>query len=254
MLLRREVDLDFRAMRHEGVRVPGFTLLTPSNMFPSRVTGWTGAEVVKLVTPRIGTAQFTQLLVTLSPGGAFSGQHGSPLEHFLYLLEGEVTWLVGGERVTAGPGSYAYLPAGAPLELIAGAPARLIVVRRRYEPLDGVAAPAPRSGSRDEHPPQPTDVDGLVRRELIPVLDPAHDFAMSLLRFGPGVTLGRLEIHDEEHGLYMVAGAGTYTLGERSLDVIAGDFIYMAPYCPQAFLAAAPDGAEYLLYKDTYRD
>jgi glyoxylate utilization-related uncharacterized protein len=31
-------------------------------------------------------------------------------------------------------------------------------------------------------------------------------------------------------------------------------FIYMAPYCPQSFVADATTGAEYLLYKDALRD
>ena len=33
----------------------------------------------------------------------------------------------------------------------------------------------------------------------------------------------------------------------------AGDFIYMAPYCPQSFVAG-DEPAEYLLYKDVWRD
>jgi (S)-ureidoglycine aminohydrolase len=33
-----------------------------------------------------------------------------------------------------------------------------------------------------------------------------------------------------------------------------GDFIYMAPYCPQSFTAADDTPAEYLLYKDVFRD
>jgi (S)-ureidoglycine aminohydrolase len=32
------------------------------------------------------------------------------------------------------------------------------------------------------------------------------------------------------------------------------DFIYMAPYCPQSFTADDESPAEYLLYKDVYRD
>ena len=60
---------------------------------------------------------------------------------------------------------------------------------------------------------------------------------MSLLAFDPGVGLDKVEIHDEEHGLYMTAGGGTYLLEDRELEVRAGDFIYMAPYCPQSFVA-----------------
>jgi (S)-ureidoglycine aminohydrolase len=36
--------------------------------------------------------------------------------------------------------------------------------------------------------------------------------------------------------------------------VQAEDFIYMAPYCPQGFTAGPGGPAEYLLYKDTWRD
>ena len=77
---------------------------------------------------------------------------------------------------------------------------------------------------------------------------------MSLLRFGPGVGLDKIEVHDEEHGLWMTEGAGTYVLGRDEHAVQAEDFIYMAPYCPQGFTASAAGPAEYLLYKDVWRD
>ena len=37
-------------------------------------------------------------------------------------------------------------------------------------------------------------------------------------------------------------------------EVERDDFIYMAPYCPQGFTATGREPAEYLLYKDTWRD
>jgi (S)-ureidoglycine aminohydrolase len=77
---------------------------------------------------------------------------------------------------------------------------------------------------------------------------------MSLLAFDQGVGLDNVEIHDEEHGLYMTAGGGIYRLGDEQHEVAAGDFIYMAPYCPQSFTATGTGPAEYLLYKDTWRD
>jgi (S)-ureidoglycine aminohydrolase len=77
---------------------------------------------------------------------------------------------------------------------------------------------------------------------------------MSLLAFDAGVGLAQVEIHDEEHGLYMTAGGGSYHLDGAEHDVSEGDFIYMAPYCPQSFTAADDTPAEYLLYKDVYRD
>jgi (S)-ureidoglycine aminohydrolase len=77
---------------------------------------------------------------------------------------------------------------------------------------------------------------------------------MSLLSFDSGVGLDNIEIHDEEHGLYVTAGAGLYYLDGELLEVEQDDFVYMAPYCPQGFTATGHDPAEYLLYKDTWRD
>ena len=69
-----------------------------------------------------------------------------------------------------------------------------------------------------------------------------------------GVSLGQVEVHDEEHGLYMTAGGGVYHLDGSDHEVVAGDFIYMAPYCPQSFTPTGTETAEYLLYKDVFRD
>ena len=43
-------------------------------------------------------------------------------------------------------------------------------------------------------------------------------------------------------------------LYQTVLEVERDDFIYMAPYCPQSFVASGTEPAEYLLYKDVYRD
>ncbi len=127
------------------------------------------------------------------------------------------------------------------------------MVKRRYEAFPDVGRPRALAGHRDDEPFADTDVPGFRRRELLPTDDPAFDFNMSLLAFDPGVGLDKVEIHDEEHGLYMTAGGGTYLLEDRELEVEAGDFIYMAPYCPQSFVAG-DEPSEYLLYKDVWRD
>jgi (S)-ureidoglycine aminohydrolase len=77
---------------------------------------------------------------------------------------------------------------------------------------------------------------------------------MSLLAFDAGVGLDNIEVHDEEHGLYMTAGAGLYFLDGELFEVERDDFVYMAPYCPQGFTATGREPAEYLLYKDVWRD
>jgi (S)-ureidoglycine aminohydrolase len=207
-----------------------FTLIRPGNHYASRLPNLPGAQVVKLVTPRVGPARFAEYLV-LGANGAI--QDSGEFESFAYDLD---------------TGAFLYAPAHSGV----GLGPRLLWLKRRYEPWPGLAAPQGFAGDArtlDWVEAAP----GLHRRELIPPDDPAFDFNMSLLRFDPGAGLPQIEIHDEEHGLYMTAGSGSYHLYGNEHDVSEGDFIYMAPYCPQGFLAG-PDGAEYLLYKDVYRD
>jgi (S)-ureidoglycine aminohydrolase len=51
----------------------------------------------------------------------------------------------------------------------------------------------------------------------------------------------------------MLAGGGIYRLGDHWYPVMAGDFIWMAPYCPQWFGAIGKTPAQYLIYKDWNR-
>ena len=53
-----------------------------------------------------------------------------------------------------------------------------------------------------------------------------------------------------EHGLLMLEGGGIYRLGDAWYPVAAGDFIWMAPFCPQWFGALGKQPAKYLIYKD----
>ena len=56
-----------------------------------------------------------------------------------------------------------------------------------------------------------------------------------------------------EHGLLMLEGGGIYRLGNSWYPVQRGDFIWMAPYCPQWFGALGKTPAKYLIYKDWHR-
>lgn len=131
--------------------------------------------------------------------------------------------------------------------------ARVMWIKRRYEPAAGLGAPAGLRGESRSVSGAVT-ATGLLRRELLPPDDSAFDFNLSLMTFPPGASLAQVEVHDEEHGLYMTEGTGVYHLDGDDHEVRAGDFIYMAPYCPQFFRPHGPDDAEYLLYKDAYRD
>jgi (S)-ureidoglycine aminohydrolase len=237
-----------------GVRGLSFTVVTPANHYPSRLPAFGDAPVVKLVTPRMAPARIGAYLVSLPAGEGTARPVEPGFETFLYALEGDAAVRSGGDALALHAGGFVYLPGDDAYHLAAGEqPARLLIVKRRYEPHADLPAPRALSGHRDDEPFADTDVPGFRRRELLPTTDPAFDFNMSLLAFDPGVGLDKIEIHDEEHGLYMTAGGGTYLLEERELEVRAGDFIYMAPYCPQSFVAG-DEPSEYLLYKDVWRD
>jgi len=238
-----------------GARRTSFTLITPANHYPSRLPAFGDAAVVKLVTPRNAPSRIGQYLLALPAGGGTSEPVARGFETFLYALGGAASAAVGATELPLRAGGFAYVPATDSFTLSAGdEPARLLMVKRRYEPSPGIDAPAPLAGHRDDEPFAQTPVPGFRRRELLPVADPAFDFNMSLLAFDAGVGLDNIEVHDEEHGLFMTAGAGLYFLDGELFEVERDDFIYMAPYCPQGFTATGREPAEYLLYKDVWRD
>jgi (S)-ureidoglycine aminohydrolase len=231
-----------------GRRGACWTLITPDNHYVSRLAVLGRAEVVKLVTPRLAPARFGQYFVALDPGGGTREPLPPGEEHFLYVLEGRVD---AGLRLD--PGGFAYVPPDEPVSFFAPDGAVLLWLKRAYEPVAGFPGPKRMSGNRGDEAFADTATPGVRRRELLPVDEPGRDFAMSILQFDPGAGLPQVEIHDEEHGLWMTGGGGTYFLDGEEVAVEHNDFIYMAPYCPQSF-RAGPRGGEYLLYKDAWRD
>jgi (S)-ureidoglycine aminohydrolase len=239
-----------------GRRGACWTLITPDNHYISRLAVLQRASVVKLVTPRLVPARFGQYLVQMSPRGGTDGELPAGEEHFVFVLEGRLTVGSGRELERLEEGGFAYLPPDETVSFLAdrGGPGVLMLwLKRPYEPVDGLGVPGFVVGNRDDAPFAATATDGVRRRELLPVDEPERDFAMSILRFDGGCGLPQVEIHDEEHGLWMTAGGGTYFLDGEDVRVERNDFVYMAPYCPQSFVAGS-QGGEYLLYKDAWRD
>jgi (S)-ureidoglycine aminohydrolase len=238
-------------MQTRGARGRAYTLLTPHNHYASRLPSLAGAQVFKLVTPRLAPARLGQYLV-VAPGD-LAADIAPGFESFLFGLEGQVELGSDAGSTMLAARSFAYVPPGSGLTLRSEGPIRLLWIKRRYEPWLELGAPAAVWGHAAEVTAEATPTPGLHRRELLDPADPRFDFNMSLMAFDPGAQLGFVEIHDEEHGLYMTAGGGTYVLDGDEHTVREGDFIYMAPFCPQWF-RAGDEGAEYLLYKDVYRD
>jgi (S)-ureidoglycine aminohydrolase len=205
----------------------------------------TNATAIVHASPAIG-AKFTQFTAELEIDGHVPG---TDLQRFVYVLTGEVQ--VAG--TTLGPGGFAYVPAGEDGALRSTASARATVIEKPYIPLAGVAPPAGVIGREPDQPGQPVLGDpDLEVRSLIPA-DVAFDFAVNTLAYRPGASLPMVEVHVMEHGLLFLEGGGIYRLGDTWYPVTEGDFIYMAPWCPQWFGALGKVPAKYLIYKDWNR-
>lgn len=190
-------------------------------------------------------SKFAQYTAEFGPQGELAAAHHP---RFVYVLEGELQTL----GKTLLPGAYAYL---APPEsrITSRNGARAAVIEKPYQAFPATPAPVSFTGDESAIMPQPLAGDpDLEVRSLLPT-DPAFDFAVNTMTFAPGAALPMVEIHVMEHGLLFLAGGGIYRLGDHWYPVTQGDFIYMAPYCPQWFGALGKSPAKYLIYKDWNR-
>ena len=113
--------------------------------------------------------------------------------------------------------------------------------------------PAPLVAHERDAPSRALDGDPDLQVSVLMPEDPTFDFAVNTMTYAPGASLSMVEMHVMEHGLVMLEGGGIYRLGDRWYPVSAGDFIWMAPYCPQWFGAIGKKPAKYLVYKDWNR-
>jgi (S)-ureidoglycine aminohydrolase len=220
-------------------------LQTPDTFVRIPLPGIVNGVAVVHVGPARG-ARFLQYTAELQSEGKLAPVAA---QRFAYVLEGEIC--CGPQHL--GPGDYAYCPSGADIEWRANGPARLAVIEKPYERFAGVPAPEFLTGSEAQVEPQPLNGNPALQvRGLLPACE-SFDFAVNTMTYQPGASLHMVEIHVMEHGLLMLDGGGIYRLGERWYPVTAGDFIWMAPYCPQWFGALGEKPAKYLIYKDWNR-
>jgi (S)-ureidoglycine aminohydrolase len=227
-------------------------LIAPDSFVQAPLPGWSRTQGVILISPRVG-ARFSQYLALMEPG-AESGPALPGIERVVYVLEGEVTLTTPGMVHRLGRGGYAFLPPDIGGTLRARTASRLNVFEKRYLPLAGSESPKPLAGQEKDVAGVPFlgDTDALLQTLLPP--EPAFDLAVNIFTYRPGATLPMVEVHVMEHGLLMLQGQGVYRLGDSWYPVQQGDVIWMAPYCPQWFVAMGKGPACYLYYKDVNRD
>lgn len=247
-------------------------LHTSDTFVRSQLPGLIGGSAIVHISPAAGAA-FTQYTVEFEADGSLAP---SAAQRFFYVLSGEVNLASRkltshkpvSQKLTAamtrglpramdpktlGSGRYAYLPPASTFAIIARTAARVLIIEKPYQPLANIVPPQLLIGRESDIASTALNGDpDLMVRALLPD-SPAFDFAVNTMTYQPGASLSQVELHVMEHGLLMLEGGGIYRLGEEWYPVTAGDFIWMAPFCPQWFGAIGKQPAKYLIYKDWNR-
>jgi (S)-ureidoglycine aminohydrolase len=226
-------------------------LQTPDTFVRTPLPGAEGVEFVVHIAPQRGAA-FTQMTAEFATGGVLGP---APAQRFVYVIDGELHLKLADSEQVLARGGYAYLPAGTAHTIRASEATRAAVIEKLYEPADttGTAAAAVNIGNEVDVVSTALMGDETVRVRALMLDGPEYDFAVNTMTYDPGASLSMVEVHVMEHGLLMLEGGGIYRLGDSWYPVEAGDFIWMAPYCPQWFGALGKRPAKYLIYKDWRR-
>jgi len=199
--------------------------------------------------PAMGAA-FTQYTAEFEAGGELGN---TAVQRFIFVIEGAVNLDANNKTSALGPRAYAYLPSGTTHRITAPQKARLAVFEKSYEPLPEVSAPQLIISHEDEIASHPLADDPDLQVKCLLPDEMNFDFAVNTMVYQPGAALSMVEMHVMEHGLIMLEGGGIYRLGDSWYPVTAGDFIWMAPWCPQWFGAIGKVPAKYLIYKNWNR-
>jgi (S)-ureidoglycine aminohydrolase len=230
------------------VVTPSYALVAPDGHVLSVLPGWTRCSPVVLVSAAMGAA-FSQYLVALEASGRGDGDTGAD-EWVFFVVEGAAT--INGASLNKG--GFAYVPPAQPYVVRSATEATvLLVFRKTYEPLSGHPPPAMLTGHEHDVTEAPLLDDSRVRLKVLIPDSPGTDIAVNILTYDPGATLPFVETHVMEHGMLFLAGGGVYRLNVDWHPVTLGDAIWIAPYCAQWFIAAGPEPARYIYYKNVNR-
>ncbi len=227
---------------------PTYALITPDGHVASVLPGWTDCTPHVLISAALG-AGFSQYLIKMDAKSAATGDTENS-EWFLYVITGKMK--VNGAALAEG--GFAFLPPNTQYEVRGTAKdSRLLIFRKTYESLTGHKPPAFFSGNEKDIAEAPFLGDKALRLKLLIPDTLGADMAVNIFTYDPGATLPFVETHVMEHGMIFLAGGGVYRLDADWHPVTAGDALWIAPYCPQWFIASGPQPARYIYYKDINR-
>lgn len=227
---------------------PNYALITPDGHVASVLPGWTNCTTHVILSAALG-AGLSQYLFSFDPKSAGQGETGND-EWFLYVIAGKAK--VNGMTLTEG--GFAFLPPQSRYDIRGTAKAtKLLVFKKTFEPLTGQKPPAFFAGNEKDLAETPFLGDPHARLKTLIPDSLATDMAVNIFTYDPGATLPFVETHVMEHGMLFLDGGGVYRLDADWHPVTAGDAIWIAPYCPQWFIASGPQPARYIYYKNVNR-
>ncbi|MGC8120991.1 bifunctional allantoicase/(S)-ureidoglycine aminohydrolase [Marinobacter sp. VGCF2001] len=220
---------------------------------------WEKTRLWVLSRPLSGFAEtFSQYIMEVQPGGGSDRPELDPgAEGVLFVVEGEMTLTLNGEKHQMEEGGYAFIPPGTDWQLHNQADriVRFHWIRKAYEPVEGLGTPeAFVVNENDIEPVEMAGTDGRwTTTRFVDMQDLRHDMHVNIVNFQPGGVIPFDETHVMEHGLYVLEGKAVYHLNQDWVEVEAGDYMWLRAFCPQACYAGGPGPFRYLLYKDVNR-
>lgn len=220
---------------------------------------WDNTRLWVLSRPLSGFAEtFSQYIMEVAPGGGSDKPElDAGAEGALFVLEGELSVVLGGQKHVMQAGGFAFIPPSSKWTVRneSDKPVRFHWIRKAYEFVDGIDVPEAFFANEASITPaaMPGTEGKWATTRFVDPADLRHDMHVTIVTFEPGAVIPFAETHVMEHGLYVLEGKAVYRLNQDWVEVEAGDFMWLRAFCPQACYAGGPGKFRYLLYKDVNR-
>lgn len=230
-----------------------------SDIVASPLPHWDKTRAWVLARPLSGFAEtFSQYIMEVLPGGGSDRpEPDAGAEGAMFVVEGQLTITLDGQKHSLKPGGFAFIPPSSNWQVRneGSGPARYHWVRKAYEFVDGIEVPEAFFADEADIAPSPMpDTNGAwATTRFVDPNDVRHDMHLTIVTLKPGGVIPFAETHVMEHGLYVLEGKAVYHLNQNWVEVEAGDFMWLRAFCPQACYAGGPGNFRYLLYKDVNR-
>jgi len=243
--------------KNRAVSRPGlYLILPPENRCLSFNPTLVGCDEEVFITPKYG-AGYTISKVIMGASGKSEEAYDNEFEHFYFVLNGSIRIQLDNIKREVTKGEYVWIPPSISykIESSNNSASEFLWFRRKYQNIKIEDIPKPIFGDEKAVKAIP-EVDLNPEKQLLPYTNPGFDMAFNMILVQPGAYYGLVEAHAWEHAMYILEGEGILYLNGDYHHVKEGDFIYIAPFCPEWFVAIGMEITQvrFLLYWDCNRD